>query len=55
MLGRIYSIELEILETTYTAIHVLFIELHLKIDSWDWLRNTLYDKIDHFNLAIVNF
>jgi uncharacterized membrane protein YjdF len=54
MLGRIYFIKLEIMNTTYTAIHALFIDLHLEIDSWGWLRKKLYDKIDHFSLAIVN-
>jgi len=52
---RIYPIELEIKDTTDTAMSVSYLELHLEIDSEDRLRMELYHKRDDFNFPIVNF
>jgi hypothetical protein len=52
---RIYPIELEIKDTTYTDISASYLDLHLEIDSEGWLRTKLYDKRDDFNFPIVNF
>ena len=52
---RIYSIEIEIKETTDTAISPSYFDLHLKIDSEDLLRTKRHDKRDDFNISIVNF
>jgi len=49
---RIYSIELQIKDTTYTDRSALHLELHLKIDSDGQLRTKLYDKRDDFKLSI---
>ena len=43
---RIYSIELEIKD---------YLDLHLEIDSEDWLWMKLYNKRDNFNFPIVNY
>ena len=52
---RIYPIELEINDTTYTDRSALYLDLHLEIDSQERLRTKLYDKGDDFNFPIVNF
>jgi hypothetical protein len=52
---RIYTIELEIKDTTGTIRSASFLELHLKIESKGRLRTKLYDKRDDFNFSIVNF
>jgi hypothetical protein len=52
---RIYPIELEIKDTTYTNRSASYLDLHLKIDSEGRLRTKLYDKRDDFNFPIVNF
>ena len=52
---RIYTIDLEIKDTTDTARSVSCLELHLDIDSEELLRTKLYDKRDDFNFPIVNF
>ena len=52
---RIYPIELEINDTTYTDRSASFLDLHLEIDSQEPLRTKLYDKSDDFNFPIVNF
>ena len=52
---RIYPIELEIKDTTYTNRSASYLDLHLKIDSEGRLRTKLYDKRDDFNFSIVNF
>jgi hypothetical protein len=52
---HIYSIELEIKDTTDTYRSASYIDLHLEIDSEGQLRTKLYDKRDDFNLPIVNF
>ena len=38
---RIYPIELEIKDTTYTDISASYLDLHLEIDSEGWLRTKL--------------
>jgi hypothetical protein len=52
---RIYSIELEIKDTTDKDTSASYLDLHLEIDSEGWLRTKLYDKRDDFNFSIVNF
>ena len=52
---RIYSIEVEIKDTTYTDRSASYLDLHLDIDSEWRLRTKLYDKINDFNFPIVNF
>jgi len=51
---RIYSIELEIKDTTDTDRSASYLDLHLEIDSDGRLRTKLYDK-RNFNFPIVNF
>jgi hypothetical protein len=46
---RIYSIELEIKDTTDTDRSASYLDLHLEIDSKGRLRTKLYDKRDDFN------
>ena len=50
---RIYSVELEIKDTTDMDRSASY--LHLEIDSEEWLRTKLYDKRDDLNFPIVNF
>jgi hypothetical protein len=52
---RIYPIELEIKDTTYTDRSASYLDLHLKIDSEGRFRTNLYDKRDDFNFPTVNF
>jgi hypothetical protein len=52
---HIYSIELEIKDTTNTDRSAPYLDLHLKIDSEGQLRTKLYDKRDYFNFPIVYF
>jgi hypothetical protein len=52
---RIYPIELEIKDTTYTDRSASCLDQHLEIDSEDRLRTKHYNKRDDFNLPIVNF
>ena len=52
---HIYSIELEIKDTTDIYRSASYLDLHLDIDSEGKLRTKLYDKRDDFNLPIVNF
>ena len=52
---RIYPIEPEIKDTTYTDRSASYLDLHLEIDSEERLRTKLYDKRDAFNFPIVNF
>jgi predicted RND superfamily exporter protein len=51
---RIYSIKLEIKDTTDTNRSASFFDLHLEINSEGQLRTKLYDKRDDSNFAIVN-
>ena len=52
---RIYLIELEIKDITYTDWSASYLDLHLEIESEDRLRTKLYDKRDDFNFPILNF
>jgi hypothetical protein len=52
---RIYPIEPEIKDTTYTDRSASYLDLHLEIDSEERLRTKLYDKRVDFNFPIVNF
>ena len=49
--GRIYSNEPEIKDTTYTDRSASYLDLHLKIDSEGRLRTKLHETIDDFNFA----
>jgi hypothetical protein len=51
---RIYSIKLEIKDTTDTNRSASYFDLHLEINSEWQLRTKLYDKRDDSNFAIVN-
>ena len=50
---RIYPIELEIKDTTYTDRSASYLDLHLHSEGR--LTTKLYDKRDDFNFPIVNF
>jgi hypothetical protein len=52
---RIYPIEPEIKDITYTNRSASYLDLHREIDSEERLRTKLYDKRDDFNFHIVNF
>jgi hypothetical protein len=52
---RIYPIEFEVKNTTYTDTSASYLDLHLEIDSEGRLRTKPYDKRDDFNFPIVNF
>ena len=52
---RIFSIELEIRDTTDTDRYASYLDIHLDIDSERRLRTKHYDKRDDFNFPIVNF
>ena len=52
---RIYPLELEIKDTTYTDRSASYFDLHIEIDSEGRLRTKVYDKRDDFNFPIVNF
>jgi hypothetical protein len=52
---RIYSIELEIKDTTDTDRSASNLDLHLEIDSEGRLKTKLYDKRDDLNFPIMNF
>ena len=52
---RIYSIELEIKDTTATDWSASYLDILLEIDSEGQLRTKLYHKRDDFNFPIVNF
>ena len=51
---RIYPIELEIKDTTYTDTSASYLDIHFEIDSDGRIRTKLFDK-DVFNFHIVNF
>jgi hypothetical protein len=53
--GYCYPIELEVKDTTDTDRSVLYLDIHLEIDSEGRLRTKLYDKRDYLNFPIVNF
>ena len=50
-----YSIELEIKDTTDTDRSVSHLDLYIEIASERRIRTRLYDKRDDFNFPIVNF
>ena len=52
---RIYPIELEIKNTTYTARSASCFDTHLEIDREDTIRTKHYDKRNYLNFPIVNF
>jgi hypothetical protein len=52
---RIYPIELEINDTTYTDRSASYLDLHLDIDSEGRLGTKLYDKRYNFNFPILSF
>ena len=52
---RIYSIEIEIKDTSDTNRSASYLDLHLEIDSEGRLRTKPYNKKDDFNFPIVNF
>jgi hypothetical protein len=52
---RIYPIELEIKDTTYTDSSDSYLDLHLEMDSEGRKRTKLYDKRNDFNFFIANF
>jgi len=49
---RIYSIELEIKDTSDTDTSASYLDLHLEIDSEGRLRTKLYDKRDDFDFPL---
>ena len=52
---HIYPIELEIKDTTDTAMSASYLNIQLEIDSYSRLRTKLYDKRIAFNFPIENF
>jgi len=54
-IDRIYPIELEIKDTTYTVRSSSYFDLCIEIDSADRLKLKIYDKRDDFHFPIVNF
>ena len=54
-IDRVYPIELDIKDTTYTDRSASYLDLNLEIDSQGRLRTKLYDKRDDFNFPIVKF
>ena len=54
-IDRIYPIELETKDTTYTDRPASYLDIHLEIDSEGRLKTKRYDKRDDLNFPIVNF
>jgi hypothetical protein len=54
-LPLIYPPELEIEETTDTAVSASFLDLYLEFDDSGQLSTNIYDKRDGFNFKIINF
>jgi hypothetical protein len=52
---RIYPIELEIKDITYTDWFASYLDQHPDIESEDRLRTKLYGKRDDLNFPILNF
>ena len=52
---HIYSIELEIKDTTDTVKSASYLDLHLEIDNEGRLKTKLNDKRNNFSFPIVNF
>jgi hypothetical protein len=55
LVDHIFTVELEIKDTTDATRPASYLILHLKIDSEVRLKIKFYDKIDGFNFPIVNF
>jgi hypothetical protein len=51
----IYPPELEIKESTDTALSTSFLDLYLEFDDSGQLSTQIYDKRDDFNFKIINF
>ena len=51
---RIYPIELEIKDTTYTDRSASYLDLHFEIDNDGRWRTKPYDQWEDFNIPIVN-
>jgi hypothetical protein len=51
----IYPTELEIKETTDTALSASYLDLCLEFDDSGQLSTKIYDKRDDFNFKIINF
>ena len=54
-IDRIYPIELEIKDTTYTVRSASYFDLCIEIDSDGRLKLKIYDKRNDFHFLIVNF
>ena len=54
-LPLIYPPELEVKETTDTALSASFLDLYLEFDDSGQLSTKIYDKRDDFNFKIINF
>jgi hypothetical protein len=52
---RIYSIDLEIKDTTDAYRYASYLDLHLKIDSEERLRPNIYDNRQYFNFPFGTF
>jgi hypothetical protein len=52
---RIYPIELEIKDITYTDRSTLYLDIYIEVDSEGRLLAKPYNKRDDFNFPIVNF
>jgi hypothetical protein len=50
----IYSPELEVKETTDTALSASFLDLYLEFDDNGQISTKIYDKRDDFNFKIIN-
>ena len=55
VVDHIFSVELEIKDTTDATRPASYLVLHLEIDSEVRLKQIVYDKRDGFNFPIVNF
>ena len=54
-LPLIYPPELEVKETTDTALSASFLDLYLEFDDSGQISTKIYDKRDDFNVKIINF
>ena len=55
VVDHIFTVELEIKDTTDATRPVSYLVPHFEIDSEVRLKTEFYDKIDGFNFPIVNF
>jgi hypothetical protein len=51
----IYPPELEVKETTDTALSASFLDIYLEFDDSGQLSTKIYDKRDDFNFKMINF